>query len=78
MRIFQVVIPLHVRAVFGVTAHQFDRFGHDIDRFRAAHGDAVLRFNPEDALHGTFFTGDLHGLGQICEDLRPSVADALT
>src|SRR5678816_3549880 len=51
MRIFEVIIPFHQRAVIGVTAHQFDRFGHDIHRLRARQRDAVLRLQPKDASH---------------------------
>ncbi|PYL84926.1 MAG: hypothetical protein DMF17_10165 [Verrucomicrobia bacterium] len=51
MWILQLVIPFHERAVLGVTPHQLNRFGHNIDILRAVHGDAVLGLESEDALH---------------------------
>ena len=51
MRIFQLVIPLHVRAMLGITPHQLDRFGHNIEIFRAGNSDAVLCFQPKHAVH---------------------------
>ena len=51
MRIFQIVIPFHVHAVIGVAAHELNRFGHNIDTFRAVNGNAVFRFETKDAVH---------------------------
>ena len=51
MRIFQFVIPFHERAVLGITAHQLDRFGDNIDNLRTIHGDAVLRLKTEHPFH---------------------------
>ena len=53
MRILQLVIPFHVRAVIGIAAHQLDRFGDDIDSFGAVDGDAVFRLETKDAVHAS-------------------------
>src|SRR6266508_4078221 len=51
MWIFQFIVPLHQRAMLGVTAHQLDRFGNNVDGLRATESDPVLRLQPKDAFH---------------------------
>src|SRR5205807_4233644 len=51
VRIFKIIVPLHQRAVIGITAHQLDRFSDNIHRLRTRQRDAVLRLQPKDASH---------------------------
>ncbi len=52
VRVLEVVVPFHQRAVLGVTAHDLDGFVDDVDGVLAIDGDAVFGFDSEDALHG--------------------------
>ena len=51
MWIFQLIVPLHQRAVVGITANEFDRFGNDIDSLRATESDPVLRLQSKNPFH---------------------------
>src|SRR6476660_1297650 len=51
MGIFKFIVPLHQRAVIGVTPHQLDRFGYYVDSVRTAQSNAVLCLQPKDAFH---------------------------
>ena len=51
MRIFQIVIPFHMRAVFRVAAHELNRFRHHVDRLRLIDRDPILCFQPKDPPH---------------------------
>ena len=51
MRIFQLVIPFHERAMLGVTAHELNRFRDHIYIVRTVDRDAVFRLEPNHPLH---------------------------
>ncbi len=51
VRILQPVIPLHQRAVLGVTPHEFNRFADNVHVVLTIHRDAVFGFDPKNAFH---------------------------
>ncbi len=72
VRVFEVVVPLHRgilggRLDLGVTAHERDRFGHDVDRFLPVDGDPVFGFDSQGSLHKA--TGRQPG-ASLCRRLR--------
>ena len=51
VRIFQIIIPFHQRAVVGVMSHQLDRLGDHVDGLRTTQCDAVLCLQSKDPFH---------------------------